>query len=59
MSFRRRCTFSFVVSLVFAKLRKPVPLKEDEVQEETGQNLKGDRFAVLAAESDQVLIRRV
>ena len=35
-----------------------LPSKEEEVQEETGKVLKGNRFAILATESDQVFSRR-
>ena len=34
------------------------PSKEEEVQEETEKVLKGDRFAILAAESEQVFSQR-
>ena len=35
-----------------------LPSKEEEVQEETEKVLKGNRFAILAAESEQVFSRR-
>ena len=36
-----------------------LPSKEEEAQEETEKVLKGNRFAILAAESEQVFSRRV
>ncbi len=36
-----------------------LPAKEKEAQEETEKVLKGNRFAILAAESEQVFRRRV
>ena len=36
-----------------------LPAKKEEVQEETEKVLKGNRFAILAAESEQVFSRRV
>ena len=36
-----------------------LPSKEGEAQEETEKVLKGNRFAILAAESEQVFSRRV
>ena len=36
-----------------------LPAKEEEVQKETEKVLKGNRFAILAAESEQVFSRRV
>ena len=36
-----------------------LPAKEEEVQKETEKALKGNRFAILAADSDQVFSRRV
>ena len=36
-----------------------MPLRREEVQEETEEVLKGNRFAILAAESEQVFSRRV
>ena len=36
-----------------------LPSNEEEAQEETEKVLKGNRFAILAAESEQVFSRRV
>ncbi len=36
-----------------------LPAKEGEAQEETGKLLKDNRFAILAAEREQVFSRRV
>ncbi len=36
-----------------------LPAKEEEAQEETQQVLEGNRFAILAAEGEQVFSRRV
>ena len=36
-----------------------VPARREEVKEETEKVLKGNRFAILATESDQVVSRRV
>ena len=35
-----------------------LPSKEEEAQEETERVLKGNRFAILATENDQVFSRR-
>jgi hypothetical protein len=47
-----RC-FSIVQVFRFA------PAKEEEAQKETDKVLKGNRFAILAAESEQVFSLRV
>ena len=36
-----------------------LPAKREKAQEETEKVLKGNRFAILAAESEQVFSRRV